>query len=88
MRMQTHAFFLFVFLILSLKVFTTLAVVIQFSIIERNEFEDYLTTKQVIWINSMSFISSISEVAFDAMMIVYLAQPYLEKDNCEDIVVN
>ena len=36
----------------------------------------------------MSFISSISEVAFDAMMIVYLAQPYLEKDNCEDIEVN
>ena len=40
------------------------------------------------WISIVTITQAISELAFNGMMIVYLVQPYLEKDPDENIEVN
>ena len=40
------------------------------------------------WISIVTITQAVSELAFNGMMIVYLVQPYLEKDSDENIEVN
>ena len=87
MKTQTHGFFLFVFLVLTLKIFTTVTNTIAYDLYEGSQ-RDYLVKSDITWLSITTIIETITELCFNTMMIAYLVQPYLEKDFDEDIKVN
>ena len=87
MKMQTHAFFVFVFLILTLKISTTVISTIKYDIYD-DSLRDYLIKSDITWLSIAAVVQTITEISYNTMMIVYLVQPYLEKDFDEDIEVN
>ena len=91
MRTQTHLFFGFIFMILALKTAASVAAPIEFDILADmggHGDKDVLTKSQVTWLNILACAQSLSEISFNVMMIVYLIQPFIEKENDEKMVVN
>ena len=70
-----------------MRTFSTVANPIFFDIIE-DKTGNQLFQSQVDWISIGTITQAVSELAFNGMMIVYLIQPYLEKDADEKIEVN
>ena len=71
MNCQTKAFFMFIFIVLTLRTLSTVANPIFFDIIE-NENGNKLFEGQVEWISIVTITQAVSELAFNGMMIVYL----------------
>ena len=91
MRTQTHLFFGFIFMILAVKTAASVAAPIEFDILADmggHGDKDVLTKSQVTWLNILACAKSLSEISFNVMMIVYLIQPFMEKENDEKMVVN
>ena len=91
MKTQTHWFFGFIFMVLALKTGAAVAAPIEFDILSDlggHGDKDVLTKSQVTWLNIIACTQSLSEISFNILMIIYLIQPFMEKESDEKMVCN
>ena len=73
MRMQTHLFFVIIFIILSLKIIGMVADPIEFDILKNIQSgQEVLNHNEMIWLSVLAISQAFAEIIFDIMMIVYL----------------